>query len=192
MSEEIVNNNFQNKIIYFIKKNLKKLIIFAIFLILTLFSYFFYKDLQKKNELKISEKYTQATILYKQKKIDETKLLLENVINKNHRFYSPLALYFIIDNNLENDPSKIINFFDKILSIGSIDRENLNLIRIKKGIFLFSKGDEESVIKTLNPIINSDSVWRNMAIKLLSDYFLSKGEKNKASEFIKLLNNIKK
>jgi predicted negative regulator of RcsB-dependent stress response len=138
MSEEIVNNNFQNKIIYFIKKNLKKLIIFAIFLILTLFSYFFYKDLQKKNELKISEKYTQATILYKQKKIDETKLLLENVINKNHRFYSPLALYFIIDNNLENDPSKIINFFDKILSIGSIDRENLNLIRIKKGIFLFS------------------------------------------------------
>ena len=192
MSEEIVNNNFQNKIIYFIKKNLKKLIIFAIFLILTLFSYFFYKDLQKKNELKISEKYTQATILYKQKKIDETKLLLENVINKNHRFYSPLALYFIIDNNLENDPSKIINFFDKILSIGSIDRENLNLIRIKKGIFLFSKGDEELVIKTLNPIINSDSVWRNMAIKLLSDYFLSKGEKNKASEFIKLLNNIKK
>ena len=189
MSEETLNNTFQNKTTNFIKKNLKNLIVLLIILILTLFSYLFFKDIQKKNEIKISEQYTQASIQFKEKKIDETKQLLENIINKKHKFYSPLALYFIIDNNLETDPLKIVNFFDKILLISSIDKENLNLIKIKKAIFLFNKGDEELIIKTLNPVINSDSVWRTMAIKLISDYFLSKGEKTKANEYIQLLNN---
>ena len=189
MPEEILNNNFQNKIVNFIKKNLKKIIISLLVLIIILLSFIFYNDLQKKKEIKISEKYTEATILFKQQETDETKLLLENIINKNHKFYSPLALYFIIDNNLETNPLKIISFFDKVLLINSIESENLNLIRIKKAIFLFSKGNEKLIIETLNPIINSDSVWRNIAIKLISDYFLSKDQKIKANEYIQLLNN---
>jgi predicted negative regulator of RcsB-dependent stress response len=189
MSEEILNNNFQKKIINFIKNNLKKIIISLLVLIIIFLSFLFYNNLQKKKEIKISEKYTEATILFKQQETDETKLLLENIINKNHKFYSPLALYFIIDNNLEINPLKIISFFDKVLSINSIDSENLNLIRIKKAIFLFSKGNEKLIIETLNPIINSDSVWRNIAIKLISDYFLSKDQKIKANEYIQLLNN---
>ena len=126
MSEELLNNTFQNKLTGFIKKNIKTLIILFILLILTLFSYFFYQDLQKRNEIKLSQQYTQASIQFKEKKIDNAKQLFENIINKNHKFYSPLALYFIIDNNLEIDPLKIIIFFDKILSISSIDEENLN------------------------------------------------------------------
>ena len=171
------------------KKNLKVLIFFIIFFILILFSYFFYKDLKNKNEIKISENFTKASIQLKENKKNEAKQLLENIINKDHRFYSPLALYFIIDNNLETDPLKIINFFDRILEINSIDKENLNLIRIKKAIFLFNTGDEKTIIKILNPIINSDSVWRRMAINLISDYFLSKDQKTKANEYIQLLSN---
>ena len=188
MSEEILNNSFQSKISNFIKKNFKNLIILLIFLILVLFSAFIYKDLQKKNEIKIAENYTQATIKFKENKSDEAKQLLENIIQKGHRFYSPLALYFIIDNNLEKDFFKIVSFFDRILLISSIDKENINLIKIKKTIFLFKLGEEEAIIKTLNPIINSDSVWRNMAINLISDYFLSKDQKAKAKEYLQLLN----
>ena len=171
------------------KKNLKKLIVLLICVIFSLIAYVSYIDLQKKNEIKISEKYTQAVIYFKKKKKYECKLLLENIIGQDHKFYSPLALYFIIDNELETDTLKIINFFDEILKINSIDKENLNLIKIKKAIFLFNKGDEESIIKTLNPVVNSDSVWRNIAIKLISDYFLSKDQKTKANEYIQLLNN---
>ena len=189
MSEEILNNTFQNKFSNFMKKNLKNLIVLLISLFLILFGYFFYKDLQRKNEIKISEDYIKASIQYEAKKTNEAKLLLEKIIDKEHRFYSPLALYFIIDKNLETDSLKIINFFDKILSIKSIEDENLNLIKIKKAIILFKLEDEEKVIKTLNPIINSDSVWRGMAIKLMSDYFLSKDKKKKANEYIELLNN---
>ena len=189
MSDEILKNNFQNRILNLIKKQLKKIIILFIFIIFLFFSYLFYINLQKKNELKISENYTQATVQFKQEKMSESKLLLESIIEKRHKFYSPLALYFIIDNNLEDDPLKIINFFNKILNINSIEKENINLIKIKKAIFLFNIGDEESIIKTLNPVINSDSVWRNMAIKLISDYFLSINQKTKANEYIQLLNN---
>jgi predicted negative regulator of RcsB-dependent stress response len=189
MSKEILNKTLQDKILRFIKNNVKNLTILSIFLTLILFAYFFYNDAQKKNEIKLSEQYTLSTIQFKEKKIDESKKLLENIINKSHKFYSPLALYFIIDNNLETDSSKIINFFDKILSINSIDQENIDLIKIKKAIFLFSLGNEELIIKTLNPIINSESIWRNMAIKLVSDYFLSKDQKIKANEYIQLLNN---
>ncbi len=188
MSEEILNNSFQSKTSNFIKKNFKNLIILLFFLISVLFSVFIYKDVQKKNEIKIAENYTQATMKFKENKSDEAKQLLENIIQKGHRFYSPLALYFIIDNNLEKDSLKIVSFFDRILLISSIDKENINLIKIKKTIFLFKLGEEEAIIKTLNPIINSDSVWRNMAINLISDYFLSKDQKAKAKEYLQLLN----
>ena len=189
MSEETLNNTLQYKILNFVKKNLKNIIFLIICIFLVLISYIFYKDLNKKKEIKLSEEYVLATINFKEKKEDEAKKLLENIIVKNHKFYSPLALYFIIDNNLEKNPLKIINSFDKILLIKSIDKENLNLIKIKKAIFLFNQGDEKSIIDTLNPVINSDSVWKNMAINLISDYFLSKGQKKKSKEYIKLLNN---
>ena len=165
------------------------MIILSFFLILLLFGYFFYSELQKNEEVKISENYVEASFQFKQKNTDKSKELLEKIIVKKHKFYSPLALYFIIDNNLETDTSKIINFFDKILSINSIDKENLNLIKIKKGIFLINIDDEELIIKTLNPIINSDSVWKKMAIELISEYFISKDQKSKANEYIQLLNN---
>jgi len=191
MSKETLKDNFQDKILNFIKKNFKKIIVLFFFLIILFFTYLFYKNSQKQNEIKLSQNYTQAIIQFKQKKISESKLLLESIIDKDHKFYSPLALYFIIDNNLENESLKIINFFDKILKISSIDKENLDLIKIKKAIFLFRSGDEESIIKTLNPIVNSESVWRNMAIRLISDYFLSKDQKTKANEYIQLLSKNK-
>ena len=189
MSKEALKKNIQNKISDYIKYNFKKIIVLLILLIVFLLTYIFYINLKKESEIKLSEKYTQASIQFKQNNINESKLLLENVIDKGHKFYSPLALYFVIDNNLETDPLKIISLFDKILKISSIDKENLNLIKIKKAIFLFSLEDEESIIKTLNPIINSNSIWRNMAIKLIADYFLSQDQKIKANEYIQLLNN---
>ena len=191
MSEEALNTNFQKKIIFFIQKKLKTLIILLTLIIITLFSFLVYKNLENKNNIKLSEKYSQAVILLNQNKMEESKLLLQYIISKKNKFYSPLALYLIIDQSLENDPKKIIIFFDKILKIKSIDKENLNLIKIKKSIFLFKLGKEELIIKTLNPIINSNSVWRNMAIKLLSDYFLFNNQKVKAEEYIQLLNNEK-
>ena len=189
MSEKILNNNFQNKIKFFVNKNLKRLVVISICSILILFGYFFFKDLQEKKGIALSEAYTQASVQFYKKEIEDAKKLLKDIINKKHKFYSPMALYFLIDNNLETDSKIIINAFDKILLINSIDQENLNLIKIKKAIFLFKLGNEEAMLTTLNPIVNSDSVWRKMAIELISDYFISKNQTVKASEYIQLLNS---
>ena len=70
MSEKMLNINLQNKIINFLKKNLKNLIILSIFLTIILISYLFYRDIQQKNVIKLSEQYTQATIQFKEKKIE--------------------------------------------------------------------------------------------------------------------------
>ena len=191
MSKTEVNINFQNKILNFFKKNLKTFIFLISIIFIILFILLFNKNLQEKNNIKISEKYTQATILLNKKKIDKSRLLLESIINEKHKFYSPLALYLLIDQSLIKDSVTIIALFDKILKIKNIEKEDLNLIKIKKAIYLFNTGNEELIIKSLNTVINSDSIWRNMSIKLISEYFLSKNQKIKADEYIKLLSQKK-
>ena len=189
MLNEILKKNFLAHSLNFIKKKYKLLIILLLVLIIFLFAFMFYQDLNKKNNIQVAEEYTKATILIKQKRAEESKLLLESIINKNHQFYSPLALYLIIDNNIDLDDLKIISYFNKILKNNSIDKENLNLIKIKKAIYLINLDREEQVVKTLNPIINSKSVWRKTAINLISEYFLAKDQNAKAKEYIQLLMN---
>jgi len=191
MSKDTLNSNLHNKIIYLIKNNLKSLVILSIVIVVILFGSIYYKNLYKSKIIKLSDNYTKSSILFKQNKIIESKILLEDIIKAKHKFYSVLALYFLIDNSVEPDSKKIITYFDQILDISSIDKESLNLIRIKKAIYLFDKkkDDEQLIITTLTPVINSKSVWRNIAINLISDYFLSKDQKEKANDYIKLLNN---
>tara|TARA_B100000780_G_C20961783_1_gene383906 strand:+ start:36 stop:623 length:588 start_codon:yes stop_codon:yes gene_type:complete len=191
MSKDTLNSHLPNKIIYLIKNNLKLLVTLLIVIAVILFGSIYYKNLYKSKVIKLSNNYTKSSILFKQNKIIESKILLEDIIKAEHKFYSVLALYFLIDNSVEPDSKKIITYFDQILDITSIDKESLNLIRIKKAIYILDKkkDDEQLIITTLNPVINSKSVWRNIAITLISDYFFSKDQKEKANEYIKLLNN---
>tara|TARA_B100000780_G_scaffold255664_1_gene204406 strand:+ start:4246 stop:4824 length:579 start_codon:yes stop_codon:yes gene_type:complete len=187
MSNEILKKSFLDRAIIFLKKNNKTIYILLVFAFILLCSFTFYNYVENKNNIKTADQYSEALILVKKKKINESKKILETIINKDHKFYSPLALYLIIQNNLEPDSAKVINFFDKILKNKSIDRENLNLIKIKKSIYLINLDKEELVIKTLNPIINSESAWKVLAINLISEYFLSKNQTTKAKEYILLL-----
>ena len=188
MSNETLKKNFIDKAINFARQNLKLIIATLVSVLIFLFCFLFYKNLQERNNIKIAEQYTQASILVKQKKIQESKLLLESIVNKNHQFYSPMALYLIIDNNIVSEKIKIISFFDKVLNNNSIDKENLNLIKIKKAVYLIGLDNEELIVDTLNPVINSNSVWRSIAINMISEYFLSKNQVVKAEEYIQLLN----
>ncbi|MBA1339580.1 MAG: putative negative regulator of RcsB-dependent stress response [Pelagibacterales bacterium] len=188
MSNQILQESIQDRVSNFLKKNLKILFIILIITIIFLIIFGYYSHQKKQKDIVISDQFTYASILIKDKKINESKLLLENIIKKKHKFYSPLALNSLIDNELETDNKKIIDYFDQILAIKSINNENLNLIRIKKALFIFNGKNEELIIATLNPIINSNSVWKESAIKLIADYFSSKNEKNKAEEYYKLLN----
>ena len=57
-------------------------------------------------------------------------LVVTGIVNKKHKFYSPLSLYLILDFELEKDKGSIIKLFDKVIAIKKIDKENINLIKI--------------------------------------------------------------
>ena len=185
-------DTFQEKdkfqlIIEKIKKNYKILISIIGICLLILFVYLFIQNNIKKENINISEDFNQARILISQDKKNEGKNILFKIVEKKNKFYSPLSLFVIIDQKLEEDNQKITEMFDKVISIKGIDEENKDLIKIKKALFLTEFADEDIIIKTLNPIINSKSVWRSDAINLLGDFFTNRGENFKAKEYYDLL-----
>tara|TARA_B100001250_G_scaffold410781_1_gene437931 strand:- start:994 stop:1578 length:585 start_codon:yes stop_codon:yes gene_type:complete len=189
MSNQTIEEN--NKFKFFIskaKENLKMIWITAITItVCLLLIVFFYKRNDHQNNL-LSEKFNNAKILVQNEKNEDALIILNEIIEKKNKFYSPISLYFAIENNLINDPETVVKLFDKVISNRKIDKENKNLIKIKKAIFLINHNEEQKVLEILNPIINSQSIWRNDAAKLLGDYFNYKGEDIKASEYYKLLN----
>ncbi len=188
----MIKDTFQEKdkfqlIIEKIKKNYKILISIIGICLLVLFVYLFIQNNIKKENINISEDFNQARILISQDKKNEGKNILFKIVEKKNKFYSPLSLFVIIDQKLEEDNQKITEMFDKVISIKGIDEENKDLIKIKKALFLTEFADEDIIIKTLNPIINSKSVWRSDAINLLGDFFTNRGENFKAKEYYDLL-----
>ncbi len=191
MNNEITDsdNKFKN-IISIIKKNSKLLviIILAALLVLVISLYLNYKN--QKELIYISEQYYKAQILIEKKNNKQAKLILENIVAEKSKIYSPLSLYLIIDLKLEADPLKVIKLFDEIIKIKKIDKEDRNLIKIKKALYISNNNDEEQIIlDLLNPIVNSDSIWRDMSIEFLAKYFSNKNQKIKSEDYYNLLNN---
>mgnify|MGYP001181159868 CR=1 FL=1 len=175
------------KFLDIIKSNLKIITstIFLLLVLISFYSWFEYKeDIKKKN---LSEKFIEAKIMLSQKKNDQALNILKNIIEEEDNTYSVLSLYLIIDQNLEKNDKKIINYFDKILSNSNLENEDLDLVKFKKAIFISSYSDEKEMLDLLNPIINSDSVWKVQSIKFLADFYFSKKEYKKADQYYSTL-----
>jgi hypothetical protein len=65
----------------------------------------------------------------------------------------------------------------------SLENEIKNLIIYKKALFNADSVDENVLLKILNPLINSKSVWKSHALYLVAEYYFAKGEKEKSKEF---------
>jgi len=100
-----------------IKKKIKAIIIFFTILLFSFFAYLYFKELDKKRNIKISNDFNYARILSQKGNNNDSKNLFYKIIDQKNDFYSPLSLYLVIENNLENDDQIIIKLFDKIISI---------------------------------------------------------------------------
>ena len=167
----------------FFVKFRKQLISTFIILILIVFSYFIYLDLQKKNRIKISEKYNQATIEFYSGYKKNVKKDLVEIIKEKDKTYSPLSLYFLIENEIIKDNSKVNKFFDILINEKKLEKEIKNLVIYKKGLFNSEFETESNLINILNPVINSESIWKSHALYLMAEYFYFKNEKQKSKEF---------
>ena len=186
MDEDIteINASTRNeKIKSFFINNKKRIIIGFSILILLVVSYFAYGEIKTRNKIKIADQYNNSKINFFSGNKTNIENEMVNIINKKDKTYSPLALYFLLDNNIINSQEKINNLFDIIINEIKIEEEIKNLIIYKKALYNSDFGTENDLLKILNPIINSDSIWKPHALYLLGEYFLSKNEKQKSKEF---------
>ena len=189
----IINENTRKeKIKVFFVKNTKKIIIVISTLVIILFGYFVFEEFEKKNKIKLADRYNFAKIEFISGDKNKVKNELIDIVNEKDRTYSPLALYFLIDNNIISENKKINELFDTIINETSLEKEIKNLVIYKKALFNSDFESENNLIKILNPIINSDSVWKSHALYLLAEYFFDKNQKQKAKEFYSQILDYKK
>jgi len=186
MDEEIkiIDSNTRNeKIKNFFINNSKNLIIgFSIIFILVI-GYLSIQEMKKRTKIKLANQFNITTINFKIEDKQPTIDQLTKLIYENDKTYSPLALYFLIDNNLIEDINEMNILFDELINNTSLDEEIKNLIIYKKGLFNSDFVSENDLLKILNPIINSESIWKSHSLYLMAEYFYSKNQKQKAKEF---------
>ena len=187
----IINTNTRNeKIKNFFVNNKNKIIsgiIILIIIIVGVFSYDKYLINKKKD---ISDSYNSIIIDYSEKTKEKTASSLIEIINKKDPTYSPLSLYFIIDNNLVSDQSRINSLFDILINDTSLDSEINNLIIYKKALYNADNAQESDLLNMLNPLINSKSVWKSHSLYLMAEYFYANNQKQKAKEFFNQIVNL--
>ncbi len=180
----IIDKNTRNeRIKNFILKNKKSIISFVVIIIIFFIVFFAYNEFRNNQRVEISDEYNSLIIEYSDKNKEETKNGLIKLINKKDPTYSTLSLYFIIDNSLIIEQTKINDLFDVIIYETSLENEIKNLVIYKKALFNADNISENELIEILNPIINSKSIWKSHALYLLAEYFYSKNEKQKSKEF---------
>ena len=186
----IINQNTRNEYIKnFFKKNFKKLLFIISIFLLILLSFFIYESLKKNKRYTLAKKYNDIII---NNKNYTSPYIIENlkfIIDKKDKVYSPLALYYLLDNNYINSQNDINLLFDKIISIKQ-SNEKKHLIIFKKALFNLDNFTENQMLETLNPVINSDSVWKAHGLLLMAEFYLDKKELIKSKEFFKKVSEI--
>jgi len=186
MDEEtaLIDANTRNeKIKNFLVNNKSKILTIVISIVVLLLLFFGYGEYKKRDRISVSDEFNSLTIGYNKENNSKILTGLINVIKEKNPTYSPLALYFIIDNGLTDDKDQINEYFDILIEDTSLENEIKNLVIYKKGLYNADIVDEAGILKILKPIINSESVWKSHALYLLGEYFYSKQENQKAKDF---------
>ncbi len=188
---EIINSNTKiENIKNFILKNKRKIISFFSILLFFTMAFFVYLEYEKRKIIKIADKYLFITINYNEENKEYFIKELKNIIKSNNKTYTPLSLFFLIDNKLIQSNDEINLLMDEVIKNSNLDKEIKNLLIFKKALINSDNNSENELINTLKPIINSKSIWKHQSLLLIGDYFISKGEKEKAKDFYnKILND---
>ena len=186
----IVNENTRISLIKnFFKNNSKNIAISALFIITIVISFFAYDEIKKRKKEKIAVDYNR--IIFNTDKYNQNDIKNEmiKIINEKVDTYSTLALYHLIDNNLIDDQNTISDLFDKVISINK-DDELRNLIVFKKALYFSDKYTESKMLEILNPLLNSESIWKQHAFLLMGDYYFHKKQYTKSKEFLEKITQL--
>ena len=124
----IINTNTRNeKIKNFFVNNKNKLIFGIIIILVGIVAVYGFDKYQTNKKQQISDNYNLITIEYSENNKEKTTNKLIEIVNAKDPTYSPLSLYFIIDNKLLSDQKQINELFDILINQTPLD---LSLIHI--------------------------------------------------------------
>jgi hypothetical protein len=187
----IINRNTsQEKVRNFFVNNKNKIISTIVILVIILVGAYSFDSYKTNKKKEISNKFNSTTLSHSDNTKELTIQNLAEIINEQDPTYSPLSLYFIIDNKLISNQSEINSYFDILIDKTSLDEEIKNLVIYKKALFNADQAQESDLLNILNPLINSKSVWKSHALYLMAEYFYSKDQKQKSKEFFNQIANL--
>ena len=160
--------SLKENITIFFNRNKKIIIFIVILLTLFLTVAFIWNENQNKKNLFISEKYVRAGILLSNNEKEKALRIYEEIILSKNIFYSLLALNTIIEKKLIFNDEKILNFFSTIEE-KIVEEEYLDLVILKKALFLIKQQKKETAKELLNVLISKNSKFKNVAKELIVD-----------------------
>jgi predicted negative regulator of RcsB-dependent stress response len=199
MNEDLIEARYditkKSKLRRFYETN--KILIFSSIFVLAiiLISFSVYFENKEKNKILLSENYVQAKIYLENGNKDEAISLLKKVIFANDPTYSTLSFFIILNQNLVTDHEKLSTLFDHLLNNNKFEKEVINLLIYKKALFNSNFISESKLLNDIQPLLNTETLWKPHALLLMGDYFVAKKEYIKAKEFytqILLINNLQK
>jgi hypothetical protein len=157
----------KDKIAFFYNKNKSRVYFFVIILFVILISLFFFQfNVEKKNNL-ISDKYIKAGLYLASDQKNKSVELYSQIILSKNKFYSILALNQIIENSLETNEKKILNYFI-ILEKLNISKEQNDLLIFKKALYFIKNSNQEEGKQLLKSLIESNSKLKTLAENILA------------------------
>lgn len=160
--------NFKSRVINFYKENKIKTQLFFLAILISLILIILLQAYYEKKNNQISELFIKAGIFYTQDEKDRSKKIYEDILKSNNSFYSTLALNNIIEKDLENNDDKILEYFDIIDKLQK-NKEQKDILKFKKALFLLKKLKIKEAKIILNELIESDSKIKNLAEDILAE-----------------------
>jgi len=188
---EIINTNTRvEKLKNFLISKRKQLITLLILIILILISFFGYQEFNTRSKEKLANKFNQIVTNFENEKKQNINSNLIEIIKTKDKTYSPLAFFFLLDNDLISSNQEINSYFDLLINDVSLDKEIKNLTIYKKGLYNSDFVDENQLLDILNPVIKSESIWKPQAMYLMAEFYLAKNQKQKSKDFFDQVINI--
>ena len=131
----IINSNTrQEKVRNFFVNNKIKIISTIIILVVILVGGYSFDSYKTNKKKEISNKFNLTILDHSENTKEKTIQNLVEIINLQDPTYSPLSLYFIIDNKLISNQSEINSYFDILIEKVTLDKEIKNLVIYKKAL----------------------------------------------------------
>ena len=156
----------KNKIINFYNLNKVKVFFFIIIFLIGVISTIFFKINSERKNILISDKYIQAGLYLSSNNDKKAKILFEEIIQSNNKFYSILAFNTILEKNLISDKKQILKYFSVLeKSVNTLD--NKDLIAFKKALYSIKFFDNKTGEDLFRDLINKDSILKPLAQEVL-------------------------